>query len=85
MRVRITAKTSLFYGEEGEVIRSTHGRFGEPQFTVHFDRSKETGGPFALPFFGWEICSIDSEAEVDTIEAHYYGLEKAKWLRGDRR
>jgi hypothetical protein len=69
MRVRITAKTSLFYGEEGEVIRSTHGHFGEPQLTVRFDISKETGrpfvgGPFALPFFTWEI-------------------EKAEWLGDD--
>lgn len=78
MRARVTARTSLFYGEEGEVLRSSHGLLGEPQFIVYLDGNNESATPFGLRFFGEELVLIDEgEAEDDdTIEAHYFGLER---------
>lgn len=78
MRARVTSKTSLFYGEEGEVIRwSSNGRTGEVHLVIHLDKTSGSGDPFALPFSEDEIWIIDEdEADDDAVDAHYSGLER---------
>lgn len=82
MRARVVAQTSLFYGEEGEVLRQSRGPSfaGESVFIIHLDRNSgsSAGDPLALPFSADEIVLIYSEPGEadDTVDAHYSSLER---------